>query len=83
MGAHIELYLFLASYCEIGNATKRLIKDESQIGHKMLLEHLNENFLKIGRLFPTVTYQWCSLLTVLNYKFEGFWSNIAQENIYS
>lgn len=42
------------------------------------IEGINENMLKLATFFPTVTFEWCYLLTLLNYNNQKFWSKIIK-----
>ncbi|KAF5303786.1 hypothetical protein FQR65_LT08121 [Abscondita terminalis] len=70
------------SHCKIANAAVDLVSGEMSIGknaHENIpIDNVNANIIKIAAFFPTLTIEWCYLLTLLNYNNRKFWSTIIQ-----
>lgn len=65
---------FTGSHCKIANEAIQLIYHDETI----LLEDINNAFLKLASFCPLQTLEWCYLLTLLNYNDEKFWSVVLQ-----
>ncbi|KAK4875471.1 hypothetical protein RN001_011893 [Aquatica leii] len=70
------------SHCKIANAAIDLVSGEMQLGRdsreEIPLNNINKNIIKIASFFPTLTIEWCYLLTLLSYNNRKFWSTIIQ-----
>ncbi|KAF5273906.1 hypothetical protein FQA39_LY01021 [Lamprigera yunnana] len=71
------------SHCKIANAAINLINGKTVVDpdHEELpIESINNNIIKISPFFPTLSIEWCYLLTLMNYNNRKFWSAIIQIN---
>lgn len=70
----------LGSHCKITNTVIAILNGEIDLGgdEPIPLEEINAHFLNLAPNFPTLTFQWCCLLTLFNYSDRLFWSAVLQ-----
>ncbi|XP_022909585.2 huntingtin [Onthophagus taurus] len=68
------------NYSKISNTAISLINTITS-EDKIPIDVINTNFLKIGVLHPTLLFQWCYILTVLNYHNNNFWNVLLNNDL--
>lgn len=71
---------FSGSHCKMTNVAISLINGETAEEDTVFipLDLINNNFFKLTYFYPTLTFEWCYLLALLNYNDRKFWSAIMQ-----
>lgn len=65
----------LGNHCKLTNSAILFIKEQHNFEK---LELINKQFLSLAIYRPTLTFQWCYFLTLLNHNSSNFWSNLLQ-----
>lgn len=55
-----------------------LIAPQNTKAERVDINNINEIILKFAPFCPSLTLEWCYLLTLLNYNEKRFWSMILQ-----
>ncbi|EEC18039.1 huntingtons disease protein huntingtin, putative, partial [Ixodes scapularis] len=65
------------SFRRVATAAMEAVHAESSAGTEVCgIEETNEHFLSLAYAYPTLTVQWCNILTLVNYGQQGFWSRL-------
>lgn len=65
------------SFRRVATAAMEAAHAESSTGTEVCgIEEMNEHFLCLAYSYPTLTVQWCTILTLLNYGEQGFWCRV-------
>lgn len=72
--------IFVGRHCKIANLAIGLMNGDfdGDAVEPIPLNDINRNIIKLAQFFPTVTFEWCYFLTLLNYNNRKFWSSILQ-----
>ncbi|XP_050315238.1 huntingtin-like [Anthonomus grandis grandis] len=66
-------YMFQSGgLCKVSQATSLLLHHPDINLHK-----INNNFMRIRTIYPTVVNEWSHILSILNYNKIGWWDNVA------
>lgn len=61
----------------VATAAMEAVHAESTAGTEACgIEEINQHFLSLAYSYPTLTVQWCNVLTLLNYGEQSFWSRV-------
>uniref|UniRef100_A0A1Y1K0T3 Huntingtin n=1 Tax=Photinus pyralis TaxID=7054 RepID=A0A1Y1K0T3_PHOPY len=66
------------SHCKIANTAIHLVNEEHSSSEELPINRVNANIIRLSPFFPTLTIEWCYLLTLLNYNDRKFWCTIMQ-----
>ncbi|XP_064465594.1 huntingtin-like [Ornithodoros turicata] len=69
-----SLLLYLTHMFQSGSF--RCVATAAMEAVKSSCDAINEHFLHLAYLYPTLTVQWCNVLTLLNYGEQQFWSRV-------
>lgn len=70
-------FRFLGSHCKTAVTAINLINNVMELKKYYIdLDKINANFIKISRYVPVLTFEWCYLLTLLNYNNTEFWASV-------
>ncbi|XP_076265784.1 huntingtin isoform X2 [Rhynchophorus ferrugineus] len=62
------------SLCKVSQIAISLLNEKNS--NDVDINILNQRFIEIGKWYPTVTFQWCHILSVLHYNELQFWTNM-------
>ncbi|CAH0556043.1 unnamed protein product [Brassicogethes aeneus] len=76
------LHIFQSgSHCKITNVAISIINQDIPCEDGLnQLEKINNIFLKLSVFYPILTFKWCYLLTLWNYKNVDFWSKVLKND---
>lgn len=83
---HSNMYLFeklltiLGNHCKITNVAIDMLENEPKSTLDIRLHTLSDKFVKLAPFFPTLSIEWCYLLTVLNYSNRTYWNSMLRIN---
>lgn len=72
-----NMWFLIGSFRRVATAAMEAAHAESSTGTEVCgIEEMNEHFLCLAYSYPTLTVQWCTILTLLNYGEQGFWCRV-------
>ncbi|XP_066154208.1 huntingtin [Euwallacea fornicatus] len=69
---YCSLIFQTGSLCKVSQHTAFLLNQSTNIG----IETTNDNFVKMRKTYPSLTFHYCHVLSVLNYGSLDFWNRI-------
>ncbi|XP_063237175.1 huntingtin isoform X2 [Bacillus rossius redtenbacheri] len=67
------------SYCRVAKAMMHMVDAKNCDENSAPMDELNMLFLKLATRCPLLAFQWCYLLTLLNYQNQDFWAQVLRE----
>ena len=65
------------SYCRVATAVIEMLQsDNDAIGIFISIEDMNTLLLALAPKCPLLTFQWCYLLTLVNFNDQTFWAKV-------
>ncbi|KAJ8868819.1 hypothetical protein PR048_030360 [Dryococelus australis] len=67
------------SYCRVAKAMMYMVDAKKSDENSAPMNEINVLFLKLATRCPLLAFQWCYLLTLLNYQNQDFWAQVLRK----